>query len=350
MPSPLEENLAHARQSLLELLETEHAVIWSEVEAKLTREVRSNELAVYPHVLTAARRALTDERLLEGTKHTTRGGAAIETFSLTNTRGRTTKIRHAAGRKRLLGARYLGWATGSSTYPHGHIGPAGENTIRQAIIESGALSVLAPGAGEVASALGLNLTSTGTLDSGGFLPILDERGVPLGTVFVPIEVKNLRDWVYPQTAELYQLLDKSAQLQRSAPTASILPVLATRRVNHTLRFLALRLGFKVLETRQQYIRTVSDDDLAEVRNELGYMDLMRIEDGETRKELVQFFRRSLAIKALEYAENWRTAVLTHGVDEFFPVLRNPRLRYADREAVMAHFRATMDELGYQGGW
>lgn len=350
MPSPLEENLAHARQSLLDLLDTEHAVVWSEVEAKLTREARSNELAVYPHVLTHARRDLIAERLVDSTKAATRGGGTIETFHLANTTGRTTKIKHAAGRKRLLLARYYGWASGSTTYPHGFIGPAGESTIRQAIIDSGALSVTTPGAGEVTNALGLNLTPTGSLDSGGFMPALNDKGIPLGTVYVPVEIKNIRDWVYPQTAELYQLLDKSAQLQRSAPDASILPVLATRRINHTLRFLAQRLGFKVLETRQQYIRAVSDDELADIRTELGFMDLMRIEDGTTRPELRRFFREALPVKALEYAANWRTTVIDHELDEFFRLLRDARLRYTDREDLMTHFRATMAELGYRGGW
>ncbi|MGW4720862.1 hypothetical protein [Nocardia sp. NPDC004260] len=64
-------------------------------------------------------------------------------------------------------------------------------------------------------------------------------------MYLPIENKNIRDWVYPRSAEPYQLLRKAALLQRDAPEANIMPVLVCR---HTLRFLAQRLGFKVHDT------------------------------------------------------------------------------------------------------
>lgn len=200
-----DEYLALARQSLLDLLDTERAVVWSEVEAKLTRETRSNEDAVYPHHLTTAKIQLIYEERIQSEKTLTRGGHEIETFTLANITGQTTRVARAAARKRLLMARYRGWASGTSTYPHGLIGPAGEATVRKAIIDSGALAVTTPGAGEVSKVL--LTTLTGPLDSGGWLPVLDNRGLPLpnGMVYVPIEMKNVRDWLYPQAAELYQL-------------------------------------------------------------------------------------------------------------------------------------------------
>lgn len=349
MPSPRDEDLAEARRSLLELIDAEHALTWSEAEAKLTTESRPLDDAHYPHILTAARHQLTAENKITSTRVTTRGGQFIDTLSLTNTAGRTTKIKNAAARKRLLSARYLGWASGSATYPHGLIGPAGELAVRQAIIESGALNQLNPRAGEVRKALGTELA--GPLDSGGFLTALDDRGIPTGVVYVPIEVKNLRDWLYPASAEVYQLLHKAALLQIGAPDTPIMPVLICRRIHHTLIFLADRLGFKVFATQQQYIRSVvSDDELAEVRTELGFLDLIKIDDAPTIEPLRRFFRVSLAKKAPQFATKWREAVLTHGLDEYFRELRALDLRYGDRADAMTRFRAACERAGYRGGW
>jgi hypothetical protein len=242
MPSPREENLAEARRSLLELIDTEHAVVWSEVEAKLTRETKSPEDAHYPHLLTQAKQQLLRDQIIVATTAESRGGHEIETFSFIDTSGRATKINRAAGRKRVLMSRYRAWANGNATYPQGLIGPAGEATVRQAIIDSGALSVTSPGAGEVPRILGTHLN--GPLDSGGWLPAIDDTGMPAGLVYIPIEIKNIRDWVYPRSAEPYQLLHKAALLQRAAPEVNIMPVLVCRRVNHTLRFLAQRLGLR----------------------------------------------------------------------------------------------------------
>lgn len=55
MPSPRDENLEEARRALLELIDAELAVTWSEVEAKLTLETRPLDNAHYPHVLTYSR-------------------------------------------------------------------------------------------------------------------------------------------------------------------------------------------------------------------------------------------------------------------------------------------------------
>lgn len=229
------------------------------------------------------------------------------------------------------------------------IGPAGESTVRQAIIDAGTLAVSTPGAGEVTNVLGTTLL--GSLDSGGWLPVINRTGLPEGMVYVPIEIKNIRDWIYPTSAELYQLLHKAALLQRGAPEANIMPVLVTRRINHTLRFLAERLGFKVLALQQQYIRSiVEDDDLAEIRSGLGFMDLMKPDDKNSLAALNRFFRKSLAIKALEYAASWREAVLVHNYDEYFRQLRQPGLRYADRAATMDEFRGATYNAGLRGGW
>ncbi|MER7450348.1 hypothetical protein ABTW96_08670 [Nocardia beijingensis] len=178
--------------------------------------------------------------------------------------------------------------------------------------------------------------------------------MPAGLVFIPIEIKDIRDWVYPRyprSAELYQLLHKAALLQFDAPEANIMPVLVCRRVNHTLWFLAQRLGFKVHDTRQQYIRSVvTDDDLTEVRTELGFRDLMKPNDKASLAGLNRFFLESLAVGALDYADRWREAVLVHNFDEYFRHLRLPTLRYIDRTRILTEFRTATEAAGMRGGW
>jgi hypothetical protein len=64
-------------------------------------------------------------------------------------------------------------------------------------------------------------------------------------VTIPVEVKNLRDWMLPASPEVYQLLEKAAAVQAANPKAAIMPVLICRRVHFTLFRMAKDLGFFV---------------------------------------------------------------------------------------------------------
>src|ERR1700687_3983368 len=105
--------------------------------------------------------------------------------------GRGDRIDRAAGRKRLLYGRYLGWATGTARHPRGLVGPAGEAAARSAILESGAVIPVAPGAAGVSRILNVNLS--GPLDSAGYTIPLGVGGVPGQPVTLLFEVKNLRN-------------------------------------------------------------------------------------------------------------------------------------------------------------
>lgn len=70
------------------------------------------------------------------------------------------------------------------------------------------------GFGEVPTLLGHRLA--GPIDTGGYLVTLDRAGLPMTPVTIPIEVKNIRSWIYPSSEELYQLLSKCVLAQRKA--------------------------------------------------------------------------------------------------------------------------------------
>lgn len=333
----------------MELIDAELAVTWNEAEAKLTEETRPADSAHFPHILTSARRQLVSERHIIETASPTRGGQSVETLSPRDTAGRTTAIEQAAARKRLLASRYLSWATPNSTYKHGVIGPTGEAIIRHALVTAGNLALTTTGAGEVKQIMGMPLP--GSLDSGGWLPVMDANEHPAGMVYIPIEVKNIRDWLYPQSSQVFQVLDKAAQLQRHSPNALILPLLICRRVNYTLFFMAKQLGFKVRDNRQQYVRPVMQpEELAEVRTELGFIDLIPTEPNTTPQHLPRFFRNGLPKNALEFAHTWRETVLTHNLDIHFPVLRDNALRGHDRATAMELLRHDAGRAGRCNGW
>ncbi|WP_280357499.1 hypothetical protein [Nocardia otitidiscaviarum] len=345
--------VARARTALLELLENELAVVWSEAEAKLGAEVRGHRHpdAIYPHHLTTAKNELLAERKITATEGETRGGSEIQTFSPADTKRRTTRIRQAAQRKRLLMARFRGWAHGPKN-SHGQIGPAGEAAVRQALIASTNFALENSG-GEVAEILGVKLK--GSLDAGGWLTLFGTNHVPKGTACVALEVKNIRDFIYPNSHELYQVLDKAAHLQRERPDALVHPVLVCRRVNHTLFFMAYELGFKVVQTQRQYIRGVEIDPLNEVRAELGFLDLTLLDPATPDPHLIKAFRQQIPKDADEYCERWRDSVLTHNLDRYFPLLRNKNLRLYERADIVNELRASTAAIDRgsdvrQGGW
>jgi hypothetical protein len=194
----------------------------------------------------------------------------VATLRLAETSRRKTAVLAATSRKRLLMGRYLGWAHGTSRHPHGLVGPAGEAAVRQAILQSGRVVPLTPGAGEINRILNVRLP--GALDSGGFMiPIVD--GVPQAPVTVLMEVKNLRSWIYPSSQELFQVLYKGAVVQRAAPAQPIVPVLICRKAHTTTFWMAHQLGFIVIDMGVQFVGDVPATRLDEVRNERHFSDI-----------------------------------------------------------------------------
>jgi hypothetical protein len=346
------ELVAAAKAALVALVDAEHAVVWSEVEAKLSEEAYAGYGKGHmPHSLTIARQELVRGGKIVQSSASSRGaGPEVQTLTPADTARRSTKIRDAAARKRLLMARYRGWASGNTTYPHGLVGPAGEQAVRTALVDAGNLALVEPGAGEVKRLLGIKLP--GSLDSAGWLPLLTSDGVPEATTCVPVEVKNIRDWLYPQAPEVYQLLHKAALLQRAAPDTPVHPVLICRRAHYTLFFMAKQFGFKVHDAQRQYIRdAVKPESLQEVRNELGFQDLLATPiDSPPDKRLVRFFRVVLPKGAKEACTSWRETVLTHNLDQHFALLRDPGLRLADRGEQMGHLRVDAHIAGLDSGW
>jgi hypothetical protein len=265
-----------------------------------------------------------------------------------DTQGRSVAIDRAAARKRLLYGRYLGWAEGTQRHPQGIVGSAGESAVRSAILEAGTLIPEIPGAGEVTRILGVQLP--GAADSGGHFLSRDALGNPDEIVTALVEVKNVRDWIYPRSERIYQVLYKSAVVQRANPNRFVVPILVVRAAAKVTFFLAKMLGFFVIDMRAQYVGRISDpDSIEEVRNELHFLDLRRV-DGADRRVLERF--RGLPRHVKNYAMVWDGTAEDDDTVELFEVLRRDGLSAGDRDDLLNQLRdRTRERLEIEGlGW
>lgn len=250
-----------ARQGLLELLEQEHAAFWAEVQAKIADELWPTlPNPVDPHHLTTVRRQLIEEGVIEPVSAPTRGGGIETVLAFTDRADRPGGVRafeNAASRKRLLAARYHSWGRSLPGHPN-VLGPAGERVVHSTLLAAapGRYTLLpAAASGEVAHMFGKPVPG-GSLDNAAYLTLTDALGRPTGVVTVLIEVKNVRHWIYPDSAELYDLLDKAARLQFANTGHPFVPVLVCRRAHPTTFEMALQLGFFVIATRAQFLLNV----------------------------------------------------------------------------------------------
>lgn len=148
----------------------------------------------------------------EEIQHPTYGGRMVDLLvsadpAVTN-RARTSAIT----RKAKLYGRYLGWAEGPLTadYPSGVIGIAGERVLAASTrsLRLHGFAPVAP-AGEVGRLVGTQLAG-GSYDDAAYLTV--EEGAGLTTVLIPVEMKNIRRWIYSDEAELHKFLYRSAWL------------------------------------------------------------------------------------------------------------------------------------------
>lgn len=342
-----DEYVARATAMIKQILDEHHAVVHPEIEARVAEgEFASSTRNVDPHHITTALRTLSKSGELIYDRAPARGGRSeIVTIQPADQHRRATKIEKAAARKRLLYARYRGWAQGTVRHPKGLIGPAGEEAVRGAVTRAGTLQPAAPDAGEVAELLGTQLA--GPVDSAGYMVPLN-AGIPGRPVTVLIEVKNIRSWIYPSSIELYQLLDKASLLQIRRPAQPIIPFLACRKSHKTTFYMAKRLGFVVVEMDRQYVGDVDEDDLMEVRNELHFDDLTRGSEPSIRVQ--DRLRKTLPNIWEGVSGAWHNTCAAQGLADIFHQLRYTK-DLDERANYLRQLRiAAVEQLGVRGGW
>lgn len=260
-----------ASPRILALLDEHSAVYQQELIARLTPEAGpfwDSRQGIEPTVVSEAVNFLVARGSIRRVYNTTRGGKSVPMLVPGNSRGRATRIDRTVARKSLLVARYDGWAHGSSRFPRGRLGPAGE-TAAIASVRASHCMVEGPDTEERTGFGGHKFA--GPVDWIGTTHSLSAGRVAV----VLVEVKNIRSWLYPHSQEVYQLLSKAAGLQVHDLGLDVVPVMVCRRANRRMYAMAQHLGFFVVEAEQQPTGLTEGEEnaLAEVRQELGYQDL-----------------------------------------------------------------------------
>jgi hypothetical protein len=171
----------------------------------------------------------------------------------------------------------------------------------------------------------------GPLDDAAFLTALDENQVPR-SVTILIEVKNIRHWIYPSSSELYQLLDKAAQLQASRPTQLLMPLLICRRVHYLTFLMAQHLGFRFAYTRTQAILPHSSLDARKLREVCDELDYKIVATTEPHPFLVDAYKTTIPPAAVGSAQKW--AKVAPIVARLAPILRKDDLTIAERRRLV----------------
>jgi len=347
------------RHALIELLEQEHAAVWAEVQAKIADEVWPTlPNHVEPHHLTTVRRKLIADEIIEEVAAPTRGGRTELVLAFTDRASRPGGERafeDAAARKRLLAARYHSWGRGSKGHPN-VIGSAGERMVRASLLAA------APGrytplpvspSGELTHLFGKPVPG-GPLDNAAYLTLTDVLGRPTGVVTVLIEVKNVRHWIYPESAELYDLLDKAARLQVANPGQPFVPVLVCRRAHRTTFLMAAQLGFFVVDAKAQFLLQVQDvrpEHVEQVRRELGFRDLVLIAPSSTQSSSSMRRRFEVVIPSVAARSAERFAQSASIVTKVSATLRKDSLTDVQRRRAFERLHTASEELpDFAGGW
>jgi hypothetical protein len=338
-----------AEAGIVDLLRQDHAVLWSEAQARIS-DTRWPSLPapVQPHHMTTARKALLARKRIVESAETTHGGHRVGVLHLRDTQGIKTQISRAASRKRALFATYLSWLTPHSGYPLGFVGSAGERVAHASMVAAAphGLRLERPEGGDVAHLLGEEVQG-GPLDGAIWLQVTNAVGLPVANVLCPVEVKNIRHWIYPSADELHQLLHKSAHLQIRHPDLLICPILITRRKSFTANAMSRELGFRILDVRKQFVLPITDVDLdvlARLQSELGFVDLVA-QDGSDSGLVAAL--DSVAKTAVQNAMNWKTyapELIAH-----FAALREEQTQAAAHVS-MEEFREAVIELGGEARW
>lgn len=287
----------------------------------------------------------------------TRGGSTPPIFVTTSTAGRSRRVNDAMARKRLLMSRYYSYVQGGIEAGESLAGPAGERAFDAALGRARVGASIASTFRDLPSVPTIFGTPVpmGPLDNGFVLSPLDPKDMsprgPFG-ITVIVEVKNIRQWIYPRTQELYQLLSKGAEISAMHPERAVLPLLVCRKAHFTTRKMAKDMGFFVIETQRQYLpesSLIAPELLEEIRTEIGVSDLVQgtTATRNTEKRLVtlqQHYDLETAI------ERWSQYATDATIRRCFRELHNDALHPTIRESTLNSIRKIVHEDIDQFSW
>lgn len=260
-----------AREKIESEIKKSHALLLTEAVARLSPEAGpywSSKQAIEPHIVNQTVDEMLHDGTLSKTYETSRGRRPIEVLVPKNQKGIQTAVTRAAATKRSLYSTYESWAIGNASRPHGRLGPAGEQIADASIRATNLVLPLPPENRRNYR----GHTLDGPVDWIGVTH--DDTHTTAGVVLV--EVKNIRQWIYPQHIEVFQLLSKAASLQLALPELNLVPILICRRANRRIFAMSKHLGFYTIAMAKQPVGKLNEDEhqrMLQVRQGLGFLDL-----------------------------------------------------------------------------
>lgn len=335
-----------AREKIEGEIAKSRALLLTEAVARLTPEAGpywSSKQAIEPHIVNQAVNEMLYDGLLATTYETSRGGRPIEVLVPRNQKGISTAVARAAATKRSLYASYETWATGNASRPHGRLGPAGEQTADTSIRATDLILPLPPEDRHTYQGHRL----TGPLDWIGVT--YDDSHANVATVLV--EVKNIRQWIYPQHAEVFQLLAKAASLQTAFPHRNFVPILICRRANRRLFAMSKHLGFYTIQMEKQPVGPMNEKDherLLKVRQGLGFHDLT-----DNTEPLISIQKRISGMHPYwpDAADRWKTTCSSQTATDLISLLSDKRTSGTDRINGRRALGEILDQLSpFEEAW
>jgi hypothetical protein len=280
---------ALGRVALARFIRDKGAVIWpAEVIAYLseTTWVRDNVdsslrwgAVIQPHVLGRARDALVAAGAIRADSAVLNQHQVVAYIDNAENRPQTELIRLAATKRRAY-RRYLAWA-GTARL----CGGIAERAVLASLISLRGINLFVPAQkpGDVRELLGQPIPG-GPLDSKGtWIRNLDDPAD--GAQPFAVEVKNLRGWIYPWHAEVWDVLSKLGHFPR------VVPLLVGRKIAPPTFGLFKGIGAVGREYRTHLFSAEIDRiQFADVTRFLGLTDAVQLESPDTPlKTLTDFF-------------------------------------------------------------
>lgn len=358
-----EELRGYCERALIELVQQRGAVIFSEAATILNQDGRwlKDHLPDFPyprfdlHVVRRARRVLLELGHLEELAATL-GGREIKALTYgpwLRDRGRRTEVTAAAARKRRIYRKYLSWTNDPSK-----CGTVAERMVLASMRSAEGLHGVPAKPGNVREIEGQELEDDKTLDAAAHVVVDLERPSRTATPLVPIgvEVKNVRQPLYPSSTEVWDLLTKLAAFP------DVVPVLICRQAHFTLFRMFGDIGATTMYyQRQAFSTAIPEDEFRGVMAELGFSDARRVSDPDRQVPAITgFFSKSLRAprteepvdnRALVVRSQERWAEASKTVSDYADLA----VRFDDdeeREAYFAEFRQAIEDAGLRtlGGW
>lgn len=270
--------LLEGRQALLDLLSDRFVIPWFEAESRISSTGWKSFLKVQPLQLHEARESLASSNLIlvERTKHS----IPVVTIRLPFPQNRKKELTRLRGFRRKLYRNYLKWTNDQILY-----GKHAERVVLdslKAVASEAALHVPPQVPGSIDQIKGVQV-SPGPLDAFAYILELPHLGYEVTLV---AEVKNINDWIYPWTKELWELLVKAAHLATYIP---VLPVLVCMRWAYPTSNMAKDIGFFTVQTRNQLFNPViPKDEFQELVDDFG---LTIIQHEGPLNEIKDFFTK-----------------------------------------------------------